>query len=301
MIIPTFNAAGFIEKQLGLLKNQTIKDIEIIVVDSSSEDRTKEIAETLGAEVVIIPKEDFDHGATRTLGGRKAKGDILVYLTQDALPVNENSIENLVNPFYEDDKVGATFGRQIPNPDATPFSAHLRLFNYPENSHIRKLEDKDKYGIKTAFLSNSFAGYRRKVLEEIGWFKENLIFGEDTHAGAKLLQAGYKIAYVADAVVSHSHNHSIFQDFKRYFDIGVFHSKEKWILDTFGKPRREGVKYLVSEIEFLTQNKRVHLIPESMVRIVFKGIAYNLGRNYNILPKCLVKRLSMNKNWWGRR
>ncbi len=301
MIIPTFNAAGFIEKQLGLLKNQTVKDIEIIVVDSSSADRTKEIAETYGAEVVIIPKEDFDHGATRTLGGKRAQGEILVYLTQDALPTDENALEGLIRPFYEDEKVGATFGRQLPFPDVSPFAAHLRVFNYPENSHIRRLEDKDKYGIKTAFLSNSFAGYRRKVLEEIGWFKENLIFGEDTQVGAKLLQAGYKIAYVAEAVVSHSHNHSIFQDFKRYFDVGVFHDIEYWIINAFGKPSGEGIKYLVSEIKYLMKNGRFYLVPECIIRNMFKYIAYHLGCHYNILPLFVVKKFSMNRDWWNRK
>lgn len=301
VIIPTFNASGFIERQLTSLKNQTIKEIEIIVVDSSSRDNTKGLAKTLGAEVIVIPKEAFDHGKTRTLGGKKAKGEIIIYLTQDALPADENAIENLMKPFYEDEKVGAVFGRQIPNLDSTPFGAHLRLFNYPEKSYIRKMEDKDKFGIKTAFLSNSFAGYKRKVLEEFGWFKENLIFGEDTYTGAKLLQAGYKIAYVADAMVYHSHNQSVSQEFKRYFDIGVFHKRESWILDAFGKPSGEGLKYLVSETKYLKKNRKLHLIPESIIRNALKFIAYQMGHNYNKLPGFIVKRLSRYEDWWDRR
>lgn len=301
VIIPTFNASRFIEKQLACLMNQTIKDLEIIVIDSSHQDNTVEIAKALGAEVIVIPKEAFNHGATRTLGCKKAGGNILIYLTQDALPVDENAIEKLVRPFSEEEKVGAAFGRQIPYPDAAPFGAHLRLFNYPEESYIRRLKDKEKYGLKTVFLSNAFAGYRRKALEEIGWFKENLIFGEDTYAGAKLLLAGYRIAYVADAVVSHSHNYTAFEGFKRYFDVGVFHSMESWILDTFGKASGEGLRYLVSEMKYLVKNRKFHSIPQSVVRNTLKYIAYNLGYNYNILPKVIVKRLSMHKDWWNRR
>jgi len=301
VIIPTFNASGFIERQLTSLQNQTIKNVEIIVIDSSSQDGTQENAKALGAEVEIIPREAFDHGATRTRGGEKAQGEILVYLTQDALPADENAIENLIKPLYEDEKVGASFGRQRPFPDATPFGAHLRLFNYPDKSYIRRLEDKKNYGIKTAFLSNSFAGYRRNALDEIGWFEENLIFGEDTHAGAKLLQAGYQIAYAADAVVFHSHNHTVFREFKRYFDVGVFHRREHWILDTFGKPSGEGLKYLVSEMKYLSKNKKLLSIPKSMMRNMLKYIAYNLGYNYNGLPRFIVKRLSLNKDWWNRK
>ena len=85
-------------------------------------------------------------------------------------------------------------------------------------------------GIKAAFLSNSFAAYRRSALESVGGFPSDTIFGEDTFAAAKMLLNGWKIAYSAEATVYHSHNLTFIEEFRRYFDIGVFHSREKWFM-----------------------------------------------------------------------
>lgn len=296
IIIPTLNAEKQLPGLLRALKSQTVLS-EIIVVDSSFSDDTAKIAESHGLKMMTVNKEDFDHGGTRNLGGKIAKGDILIYLTQDALPLNEYSIENLVK-LFKDEKVGAAFGRQLPYPEATLFGKHLRAFNYPGTSHVRSLMDKKKYGIKTPFISNSFAAYRKQALEEVGSFKENLIYGEDTYAGAKLLMAGYKIAYVSDAVVYHSHNYTVFQEFKRYFDLGVFHKREKWILDEFGRAEGEGKRYVKSEMLFLFKNRKYHLLPELFIRNGLKFAGYNLGKNYEKIPKGIIKRISMHRYWW---
>ena len=186
-----------------------MRDLELIIIDSSSHDNTVAVARSYDVEVITIPQSEFDHGGTRTLAAMEAKGDILVYLTQDALPYNEYAIENIIKPFTDDSKVGAAFGRQLPYPEASVFAEHLRVFNYPDASYSRVLDDKEKYGIRTAFLSNSFAAYRKSALKEIGYFKSGLRFGEDACAGAKILLKGYKIAYVAEAIVLHSHNYTV--------------------------------------------------------------------------------------------
>jgi len=277
------------------LRSQTASS-EIIVVDSSSSDRTVEIAKSFGARVLVVRTEDFDHGGTRTLAGKAAKGDILVYMTQDVTLFDKHSIENIARPF-EDQEIAASFGRQLPYPDTTAFGAHLRLFNYPETPYIRTLSDRKKYGIKTPFLSNSFAAYRRSALDEILWFKEKLILGEDTYAGAKLLLAGYNIAYVPDAMVYHSHNYTVFQEFRRYFDIGVFHKSEQWIIEKFGKAEGEGGRYLQSAFAFLRKNRKYSLLPEFVVRNVLKYIGYTLGQHYDKLPDSMIHKLSMHANY----
>ena len=83
--------------------------------------------------------------------------------------------------------------------------------------------------MKTAFNSNSFAAYRRKALKDVGGFPINTILSEDMYVTAKMLLKNWSVAYCADAKVYHSHNYTIWQEFKRYFDIGVFHAKEAWI------------------------------------------------------------------------
>jgi rhamnosyltransferase len=97
IIIPTYNAEGQIYRLCRNLLSQTVSS-EIIVVDSSSSDRTAEIAESAGAKVLVIPREEFDHGGTRSFAARSARGDILIFLTQDIFPAQESSMELLIRP-----------------------------------------------------------------------------------------------------------------------------------------------------------------------------------------------------------
>ncbi len=298
IIVPTYNAENQMHRLCEALRSQTVS-CEVIVVDSSSSDKTVDMAESFGAKVFIVPTEDFDHGGTRTLAGKAAKGDILVYMTQDATPFDKHSIENITRPF-EDQGIAASFGRQLPYPGASAFGAHLRLFNYPDLSSVKSLEDRNTYGIKTAFLSNSFAAYRKVALEEIGWFQRKLIMGEDTCAGAKILLMGHKISYVADARVYHSHDYTVLQEFKRYFDIGVFHQSERWLLDEFGKAEGEGIRYMISLFAFLEKRKKYYLMPEAVVRNMLKYIGYKLGQNYDKLPASVIHKCSMHAYFWDK-
>ena len=298
--IPTYNAEPYLNKLLLSVRQQS-PSCEIIVIDSSSADNTANIAKAHGAKTIVIQKKDFDHGGTRTSIAQEAKGDILVFLTQDIMFDDSHALENLIKPFLKDEKIAAIYGRQLPNAGSSPFSAHLRLFNYSDSSYVRSFEDRSVYGIRTVFFSNSFSAYRKIALEDIGWFKKGLIFGEDTHAIAKLLFAGYKVAYAADAVVYHSHNYTVFEEFKRYFDIGVLHRTEDWILKEFGQTKGEGIKYIRSEALYLAKHNRYDLIPAFVFRNALKYLGYHLGLKNRSIPKSLTRRISMNKNWWGNK
>ncbi|HSL40477.1 MAG TPA: glycosyltransferase family 2 protein, partial [Desulforhopalus sp.] len=135
--------------------------------------------------------------------------------------------------------------------------AHLRLFNYPPQSSIRSHADRERFGLKTVFVSNSFAAYRRGPLEEVGYFKNTLIFGEDTCTLGRLLLAGYRVAYVSEAAVYHSHNYSLVEEFRRSFDIGVLHSTEKWLLATYGRAEGVGGRYVRSVLNMLSREKNI--------------------------------------------
>lgn len=301
VIIPTYNSGGRIGRLIGALKAQTLKNISIIVVDSSSTDGTAEDARKAGARVEVIPKREFDHGGTRTLAGKMAEGEFLIYLTQDAMPVGEGALENLLKPFSEDAAIAAVYGRQLPAEDASAFAAHLRLFNYPEMSSVKCADDKKALGFKTVFVSNSFCAYRRGALEQIGWFKAGMITNEDTHAGAKMLLAGFKIAYAANAAVRHSHNYTAFEEARRYFDIGVFHRTERWMLDEFGGAGGEGGRFVKTGFRYLAENRKYHLVPEFIFRSGLKFVFYKLGMNYARLPWPIAARISRNRTWWGSR
>lgn len=299
VIIPTLNGGKRFGRLLAALRAQTVVPEEILVVDSGSGDETPDLARRYGATLHAVMPEEFDHGATRTMAAKKAAGELLLFMTQDAVPTDIHALENLVAPLLHDMRVAAVYGRQLPHPDATCFARHLRLFNYPENSSRRCWEDREQFGFRTAFISNSFAIYRRDPLASVGFFEEGLLFGEDTFTVAKLLRSGYCVVYAAEAKVWHSHNYSAWQEFRRYFDIGVVHARQKELLQDFGTPAGEGRHYVLSELSFLLREKKFLRLPASIWRNGMKYAAYNMGKRYTLLPTRLAVQCSMNRRWWS--
>ena len=299
VVIPTLNGERTLEHFFAALKRQHLQPIEILVADSSSTDRTVEICRSFGAEIFVIPRMEFDHGGTRTRMAEQAKGEIVVFFTQDAILATRDALGLLVAPLQKNE-VACSYGRQLPNKDATPVAAHLRLFNYPPQSSLRTYEDRGQYGLKTIFISNSFAAYRKEPLAAAGYFKNGLIFGEDTCTLGRILAAGYGVAYVGEAAVYHSHNYSLGEELRRSFDIGVLHSREKWLLDTYGNAEGVGVHYVRSALDTLLREKHVLLVPDCLLRSVMKLIGYKLGRAYTKIPATWLPTLSMNRLWWQR-
>jgi rhamnosyltransferase len=297
LIIPTYNAAAYLPDLLAALKRQTL-NFELLVVDSSSTDGSAEVLRRAADKFISIPTSQFDHGGTRTMAAQKASGNLLLFMTQDALPVTDDAFEKLVAYLLSHDNLGAVYGRQIPYENTSLFGKHLRYFNYPETSYVRTFEDRSRFGIKTAFLSDSFAAYKKDALQKIGWFKPQLILGEDMYAGAKLLQSGYSLGYCAQSAVYHAHSYTVTEELRRYFDIGVFHEKERWILDTFGNAEGEGIRFIQSEFDFLMRNGAYTKLPEMFIRIAAKYIGYKLGRNHKHLPSTFVTYCSMHRKWW---
>ena len=163
---------------------------------------------------------------------------------------------------------------------------------------MRSLDDRHRLGFKTIFISNSFAAYRRGPLERVGCFPGKLLFGEDTYTVAKLLELGYCVAYASDARVYHSHNYTLWQECKRYFDIGAFHAREWAVLGRFGAPTGAGSRYVRAEIAYLLKERHPMRIPESLVRNGLKLTAYLLGRRAHRLPRRLARSLSLHPLWW---
>ena len=303
VIIPTLNGARWLDDLLSAVVRQTLLPEEVLFVDSGSTDSTVTIIQRYMGNypfirLLEIKQANFDHGGTRTLAARQSSGDILLFMTQDAILADDKAFELLIDPFTENEKLAAAYGRQLPAPGATFFGEHLRLFNYPEKSQLRGLRDWSFYGFKTVFISNSFAAWRHDPLKEQGYFPEQLLFGEDTVALAKMLEKGYYAAYVSEAAVFHSHNYSICQDFKRYFDIGVLHETQKKHLLRHGGPAGAGKKYVLSEWALLVEKKKYYLFPESLLRNLCKFIAYKTGRRFRLLPSHWPARFSMNPGWW---
>ena len=191
VIIPTLNAEKELPKLLYTLHRQKQRIDEIIVIDSESSDRTVEICkEDKSVSLIQIKRKDFDHGKTRDLAFRSSKGDIVVFLTQDALPQNRYFLGRLIAPLSKDTVVLST-GRQIPKKNATRMERLVRLFNYPESSYIRSKDDLSRMGIKTFFCSDVCAAYKRDFYFELGGFDYPIKTNEDMFFAAKVINAGY--------------------------------------------------------------------------------------------------------------
>lgn len=298
IIVPTRNGADTLGEFFAALKRQYLQPDEILVVDSSSEDQTVTLCRAAGAKVSIVDRTAFDHGGTRTDLAKQASGSILVFFTQDAILATRDALEHLVAPLLLSDRVACSYGRQLPRKNASPVAAHLRLFNYPPESSVRSYADRHQFGLKTIFISNSFAAYKKDRLREFDYFKNGLIFGEDTCTLGRILAAGHEVAYVAEAAVYHSHNYSLGQELRRSFDIGVLHSSEKWLLDTYGGAEGVGAKYIRSVFTMLLEEKRYLLVPDCLLRSGLKMIGYKLGRSYKQLPASWRPVLSMHRLWW---
>jgi rhamnosyltransferase len=296
VIIPSLNAAGHWSRFAPSLL-AAIRADQVMVIDSSSDDGTANLAREVGFRVHSISRSEFNHGGTRQLAAELLpKTEFLIFLTQDAILADIDALRALLAPF-SDPQVVAVFGRQLPRPEAGSIEAHARLFNYPSQSNIRTLESREVLGFKAIFLSNSFAAYRREALMAVGGFPTNAIFGEDTITAAKFLLAGWKIAYVAEAEVYHSHGYTWRQEFKRYFDIGVLHSREGWLLQEFGQASGEGRRFVVSELSYLWRHCW-QLIPSALVRTALKFAGYRLGRLELKLSIKWKRRLSMHAGFW---
>ena len=299
LIIPTLNAEQLLpDIQLSLATQKTFPD-ELLLLDSESTDHTVMVAAGSGFRVERIAATTFDHGATRQLGVILTKADIIIFMTQDASMASPEAVSSLIACF-EDPEVGAAYGRQLPRAGAGLFESHARLLNYPEHSRVVSRDDIARLGLRAAFLSDSFAAYRREALDGVGGFPKRIIMGEDMAVGAKLLRAGWKIAYCAEAAVYHSHDYGWRQEFQRYFDTGVMHSREPWLLKRFGGASGEGLKFVRSECAYLCRQGKTHLLPVAFLRTMAKYAGYQLGRRERWLPDGWKKHWSMNKGYWEK-
>jgi rhamnosyltransferase len=298
LIIPVLNAENYIPELFAAIFKQSFLPQQILVLDSESVDKTQELLHSYPVEVRTIKRKDFDHGGTRKKATEWVEADIYIFMTQDAIPANPDTFKNLIEALQSEERAGCAYGRQLPKQDADILGAYDRLFNYPEKSQLRFYADKKQYGIKTCFISNSFAAYKRKALFEVGGFPEKLISSEDAYVAAKMLLQGYGVYYVAESTVYHSHNMSLAEKFHRYFSIGVFHGKEQWLIKSFSGATSEGFRYLKTQLTYLIKHKKLDWLAYAVMGTAISYLAYQLGLQEKRIPLLIKKRWGVNKKYW---
>jgi rhamnosyltransferase len=299
LVVPTLNAGVGWSAWLEALSEQSLRPDPVLVVDSTSTDDTVRLARSADCRVEVIARAEFNHGGTRQLAvDCLRQAEIVVFLTQDALLTRRDALERLVDAF-KDPSIGAAYGRQLPHTSAGPFGSHARLFNYPRESRIQRLEDRQRLGIKVTFISNSFAAYRVAALRAVGGFPDHVIVSEDVYVAAKMLLAGWDVAYQADAQVHHSHDYPLFEEFRRYFDIGVFYAREPWMLKEFGQAESEGARLVRSQLAYILRH-RPHLIPSALLRIALRYLGYRAGIHESLFPFALKIHMTKQHSFWGK-
>lgn len=276
LVVLTLNPGPSFIEWLDAVRTQTLLPDELLVIDSQSTDSFPEKAVDYGFSLYKIQRNEFGHGKTRQLALELLPdSEIVIFMTQDAILENRNSLEHLVKGL-DFPEVVASYGRQLPKKNASPIEAHARIFNYPQRSRLKSLEDVQELGVKTPFFSNSFSAYKTSFLIKVGGFPTHLDFGEDVFVASKLLLEGWQIAYIAEAKVFHSHQFSYRAEWSRYLQIGQFYGREKWIVRSFGKTSREGMKFVLSEIHYVS-SRNIFLLPESLIRVLIKLSGYYIG------------------------
>ena len=247
-----------------------------------------------------LKKEEFDHGGTRGKAATLSKADIMVFMTQDAIPADNHLIGRLVHPFTENPQIGAAYARQLPKPDCGYLEKYTRSFNYPVKSSVKWEKDTAIYGIKTYFCSNVCAAYRKDIYEETGGFVKKAIFNEDMIYAGTMAKKGYGIAYAANARVIHSHNYSSIQQFHRNFDLGVSQAQHPEIFA--GVPSEgEGIRLVKKSLSYLVKTGHIWLIPKLVCQSGFKYIGYFMGKRYEKLPEKIILFCTMNPEYWKKK
>ena len=205
IIIRAYNEEKHLGRLLEGIRHQTLKDVEIILVDSGSTDSTVEIAESYGARVVKIPSEEFTFGRSLNFGVREATYEYLVIASAHVYPVYPDWLASLMHPLL-DGQVALTYGKQR-GPASAKFSEQ-QIFHqwFPETSNLRQ---------ETAFCNNANAAIRKNIWKK-NPYDETLTGLEDLAWGKWAKEHGYAIAYVAEAEVIHVHHETPRAVFNRY-------------------------------------------------------------------------------------
>lgn len=303
IIIPLYKPGKELFTLLDKLENQTVPVNKIILLNTEEKYFT---ALTYGTdfvkryrnvEVFHLSKREFDHGGTRRKGVSRSSAPVFVMMTQDAVPADEFLLEKLTEPLKGN--VAVAYARQLADDKSSVLEHLSRQFNYPENSCVKSVKDLERLGIKTYFCSNVCAAYRREIYDKQGGFVKRTIFNEDMLYAAGVIQAGYQIAYAAEAKVIHSHNYNCRQQFHRNFDLGVSQAQHPEVFAGI-RSESEGKRMVKAATAYLKKNHMLSKIPYFYMQCFWKYAGYLLGKHYKKLPRKLVLACTASPNYFKK-
>jgi rhamnosyltransferase len=205
------NGEATLERCLATLRNQTTGNcLEIIIPDSMSTDRSREIASQYGATIIDIPEGSFNHGLTRNTGLQHATGDLLFYTVQDAFLSENDLLEKMVKHFDDPQIMGVVGHQAVPHEkDKNPMLWYKR-YSEPQ-IEIREIKDVEKFknasqAVQQSLMAwdNVVAMYRKTALLEQPFAETQ--FAEDWIWSRDALMRGWKLIYDPSLVVYHYHH-----------------------------------------------------------------------------------------------
>jgi rhamnosyltransferase len=302
IVIPVKNGGEDLERCLRAISLQRLTDderVELVVVDSGSRDGSIELARGHGAILREIPPATFNHGASRNLGASLSSGELLVFVSQDATPIDSDWLERLTRPLREDEQVGGVYGRQIANEDATPPERYFLDFLYGPDPRRQRAAQANELTMETTLFSNANGAIRRSLWERFP-FVEDIIMSEDQDWSRRALLDGWCIVYEPRAAVRHSHPYTLSSAFRRFFDSGA--SADRAYLagarDSERVLRSSAIRYARGEIGWLVQTGQARWIPYTCIYELSKLAGLLLGARHKHLPLALKRRLSAMPSYW---
>ncbi|MEW6072783.1 MAG: glycosyltransferase family 2 protein [Planctomycetota bacterium] len=294
VVIPTLDAAAHLPALFAALDAQTPSPPrEVLLVDSGSTDGTREIA-AAHPHGRVLEIADFSHGRSRNRGARAARGEIVVLLTQDALPRDETWLANLLAPLT-DPSLAATFSRQVPRPTASPMERFFLETRFPAGPPVRRARrENEVLTLEKVFFSNVSAAIRLALLLAHP-FDETLVMSEDQQWARDVLAAGHATLYVPDSVVIHSHDYDLRQVFGRYFD-SVHSLTQIFPAHGLRTSAAMGLGYLRRECRHMLRHPR--WLPYYVLYTLAKAGGTLGGHFAGAMPRSMARRLSLYPRHW---
>lgn len=277
VFIPTYNGEKYIAECIEAILHQELPkdyELELMIIDSGSKDNTVRIIEDHYLDQVNfmkIPNEEFGHGRTRQKAAQMAKGEYILFLSQDATPSHYRWIINMIEPFFISERVGCVFGRQVPRPYAVPtikrevagvfggIGASDSLVIHREKS----LVDGQRVNNLNSFFSDVNSAIRKDLVDIVPY--RDVKYAEDQALAEDMQNANYLKAYAPQGSVWHSNEYTAKEYYHRKFDeyIGLqestsmqLNSSVKSLLLGWMRPTLDDLKFTLHDREY---NKRAKL------------------------------------------
>lgn len=300
VVIPVKDGGQDLVRCLDAIRAQRLKrPVEIVVVDSGSSDGSIAVARARGALVHEIAPHEFNHGAARNLGAGLSSGEILVFISQDAYPVDQQWLSQLTAPLRGAPTVAGVYGRQLAHEGATPPEVFFLDFLYGPTPRRQALSTTLGVSMDTTLFSNVNSAMPRNIWERYR-FVDDIIMSEDQEWSRRVLLDGYTVVYEPEAAVRHSHNYTLAGAFRRFFDSGASSSRA-YMAGADHSTRalaRAAVAYATGETRWLWTTGRRRWIPYAAVYESTKMLGLICGANHPRIPLRLKRQMSALPEFW---